>query len=238
MKNLYSCLIILTFFTSCNSDTEALQDGTDNGILHRGINEPLPLITSNPFDNAGRLHDELFESYYESVNLPTSIPDIISRVETIAGTNTTFIEMKETNYYSVSPDRIQYIVEHKNTCVAEIIASSSLTAAAKVSLSEFINSLIVLFPTESSGDALSDFVIKYENAVSANPLFTTNDKKIMLISTSVARHSVCMARKRPKKNTDPDWIIFVGNIIAGTEGSEESSAKAVTMALVSGIVQN
>ena len=94
------------------------------------------------------------------------------------------------------------------------------------------------FPTELNGDVLSDFVIKYENAVIANPAFTTNDKKVMLITTSIARHSTYMARKKPKKNTDPDWIIFVGNIIAGTEGSEDGAAKAVTMALVTGIAQN
>ena len=238
MKKLYSCLLILTFFTSCTNDSSTLQEDYTNTVANRAINEELPLNSDNPYDIVGQLHDELFETYYASGNLPSDVSGIINRVESIANSNSTFITVKEANYPAVTPSRVQYILDHKNTCVADIISNSSMTAAAKLSLTDFINSLIELFPTELNGDVLSDFVIKYENAVIANPEFTTNDKRIMLITTSIARHSTYMARKKPKKNTDPDWIIFVGNIIAGTEGAEDGSAKAVTMALVTGIAEN
>lgn len=198
----------------------------------------MPLNNNNPYDVVGQLHDELFETYYASGNLPNDINGIINRVESIANSNSTFMTIKDASYQAVSQQPVQYILEHKNTCVADIIANSSMTSAAKLSLTNFINSLIVLFPTEFSGDVLSDFVVKYENTIIANPLFTTNDKRIMLITTSIARHSTYMARKKPKKNTDLDWIVFVENIIADTEGAEEGSAKAVTMALVTGIAQN
>jgi hypothetical protein len=238
MKNLYSCLFILTFFTSCTDDANTHQEVSTNAIANRAINELLPLNNYNPYDVVGQLHDELFETYYASGNLPSDITGIINRVESVANSNSTFTALKDVNYQPVSQQRVQYLLEHKNTSVADVISNSSMTAVAKLSLTDFINSLIVLFPTEFNGDVLSDFVIKYENAIIANPAFTTNDKRIMLITTSIARHSTYMARKKPKKNTDPDWIIFVGNVIAATEGSEEGSAKAVTMALVTGIAQN
>lgn len=238
MKTFYSCLLILTFFTSCTNDSSIVQEADTSTIAYRAINEVEPLRTENPYDFAGMLHDELFETYYASGNLPRDFTGIINRVELIASTNTVFNEMTGLNYKPVTPARIQYILEQKNTIVSEIIASSSMTLDAKSSLTDFINALVLLFPTEFNADTLSDFVIKYETTVLANPSFTVNDKRIILITTSIARHSTCMARRKPKKNTDPDWIVFVGNIIAATEGSEESSAKAVTMALVSGIAQN
>lgn len=238
MKKIYSCLLILTFFTSCTDDSNTQHEVDTNTIAHRGINELSPLNSDNPYDAVGQLHDTLFETYYASGNLPSDISGIINRVESVANSNSTFISLKETNYQAGSLQRVQYIAEHPTTCVADIISSSSMTASAKLSLKDFINSFIVFFPTELNGDILSDFVLKYEDTVLTNTAFTTNDKRIILITTSIARHSAYMARKKPKKNTDPDWLILVGNIIAATEGAEDGSAKALTMSLVTGIVQN
>lgn len=238
MKKIYSCLLILTFFTSCTDDSNNQQEVDTNTIANRTINELLPLNNDNPYDAVGQLHDELFETYYASGNLPSDISGIINRVESVANSIGTFTAMRDTNYQAVSQQRVQYILEHKNSCVADVISNSSMTVSAKLSLTDFINSFVVLFPTEFNGDVLSDFVIKYENAVLANPALTTNDKRIMLITTSIARHSASMARKKPKKNTDPDWLVLVGNIIAATEGAEDGSAKAVTMSLSTGIAQN
>jgi hypothetical protein len=238
MKKLYSCLLILTFFTSCTEDSNTLQEVKTNANANRATNEVLALNNNNPYDTVGQLHDELFETYYASGNLPNDINLIINKVESIANSNSTFIAMKGVNYKDVTQQSVTYILEHKSTCVTDIISNSSMTSAAKLSLTDFINYLLLLFPSESSGDVLSDFVIKYENTVIANPLLTTNDKRIMLITTSIARHSAYMARKKPKKNTDPDWTILVGHVIAATEGAEEGSAKAITLALVTGIAQN
>lgn len=238
MKKIYSCLLILTFFTSCTDDSNTQQEVDPNTIANRAINELSPLNSDNPYDAVGQLHDTLFETYYASENLPSDINGIINRVETVANSNSAFTALKDTNYQPVSEQRVQYLLEHQDTCVADVISNSSMTAAAKLSLTDFINSLIVLFPTEFNGDVLSDFVIKYEDAVIANPVFTTNDKRVILITTSMARHSAYMARKKPKKNTDPDWTILVVNIVAAADGAENGMAKSVTEGLVGGITSN
>lgn len=54
----------------------------------------------------------------------------------------------------------------------------------------------------------------------------------------MARHSAYMARKKPKKNTDPDWTILVVNIVAAADGAENGMAKSVTEGLVGGITSN
>ncbi|MFA6273956.1 MAG: hypothetical protein WC662_02240 [Candidatus Paceibacterota bacterium] len=159
-------------------------------------------------------------------------------MESLANSNSTFTALKDTNYQPVSQVRVQYLLEHQSTCVADVISNSSMTAAAKLSLADFINSLVVFFPTELNGDVISDFVIKYEDTVLTNPAFTTNDKRIMLVTTSIARHSAYMARKKPKKNTDPDWTILVVNIVAAADGAENEMAKSVSQSLVGGIASN
>lgn len=238
MKKIYSCLLILTFFTSCTDDSNTQQEVDTNTIANRAINELSPLNSDNPYDAVGQLHDTLFETYYASENLPSDINGIINRVETIANSNSAFTALKDTNYQPVSQLRVQYLLEHQSTCVDDVISNSSMSVAAKLSLTDFINSLVAFFPTEFNGDILSDFVIKYETAVLANPAFTTNDKRIMLITTSIARHSAYMARKKPKKNTDPDWTVLVVNIIAASDGAENGMAKSVTEGLVGGIASN
>ena len=59
-----------------------------------------------------------------------------------------------------------------------------------------------------------------------------------MTSTSILRFSAYRAKKKPKKNTDPDWLIWVTHVYGAEEGAEENEAKAIVTALVTGIVSN
>ena len=238
MKNIYSCLLILTFFASCNNDLDTVKEGAATTIGHRTISETLPLNTSNPYDYVGQLHDELFESYYASGNLPTSVSGIANRVEAIANENTQFNAIKSSTYHAVSSERLQYILDHKSTYLTDVITASSMTAKAKLSLSTFINSLVVVFDTETNCDVLYQFVADYETEIIGDPLLTEKDKQIMLTTTSIGRHSAYLAKKKPKKNTDPDWTILIVNVVAAADGAEFGKAEAITLALAAGIATN
>lgn len=238
MKTIYSCLFILTFFISCDTTSDSKSEGIINRELTNRTSNELPGYNANPYDEAGWVHNELFESYYESSSKPTSISGIISRVETLADFNSNFSKIKTSNYHTVSPERINYILEHKSTCVADIIDNSTLTAKGKLSLSNFINSLTLTFDHESSCDVLYTFVVNYEKTVLEDSILPARDKQIILTTTAVARHSSYLAKKKPKKNTDPDWTILVGNVIAAADGAEYGIAESVTEGLVAGIASN
>ena len=227
----------MTFFTSCTTDSDTAQQDAITTVTNRTVNL-LPGNNTNPYDEAGWLHNELFESYYASGNLPTSISGIANRVEAIADANAGFSAIKTSTYHVVSTERVQYILDHKNTCINDVISASSLTAKAKLSLGTFINSLVVVFDTETNCDVLYKFVADYESGIINDSLLTARDKQIMLITTSIARHSAYLAKKKPKKNTDPDWTVLVGNVVAATDGAEYGMAESVTEALVAGIAQN
>lgn len=253
MKKAYSCQSIFIFLTSlacsfalesCSDDSLLSVDGTTS-VTTENLNEAtlksgdiMPINSDNPYDSAGQIHNELFESYYASENLPQSISAIASRVESIANDHSEFSGIKSIDYHTVSPERVQYIVSHSDTIVSEIIEGSDMTAAAKSSLDTFMNSLLLLSAKEDSGEVLYHFVVNYESGILTNPLLTERDKQIILTSSSIARHSTYLAKKRPKKNTDPDWDLLIGNIIGGTDGADYEKAEAITMALVTGIVQN
>lgn len=238
MKTFYSCLFILTFFISCDSDSEIASQRTVNSVITSRIATELPGNIDNPYDEAGWVHNEIFESYYASGIKPTTISGIVERVEVLADANVNFKAIKTATYHNVSATRVQYILDRKSTCVTDVISNSSLTQGAKSSLTTFINSLVTTFATESNCDVLYNYVVAYEKNIISDSSLTGKDKQIILITTSVARHSAYLAKKRPKKNTDPDWTILVGNVIAATDGAEYGMAEAITEGLVAGIASN
>ena len=238
MKTYYSCLFILTFFISCDSNSEiATQGAASRAISNRNATE-LPGNIDNPYDEAGWIHNELFESYYASGSKPITVSGIVTSVEALADINTNFKTINTSTYHSVSSARVQYILEHKSTCVSDVISNSSLTSGAKLSLTTFINSLVATFETESNCDVLYNYVVAYEKKIINDSSLTTRDKQIILITTSIARHTAYLAKKKPKKNTDPDWTILVGNIIASADGAEYGTSESVIEGLVTGIAQN
>jgi hypothetical protein len=238
MKTIYSRLFILTFFTSCVEDTSSSAPMTSNRELFNTTTTVLPGNTLNPYDEAGWIHNALFETYYESSNKPTTVPVIISRVETIAASNPNFTILKTVDYHPVAAVRMQYLMDHKTTFLSEVIASSTLSSGAKLSLSSFMTSFQDKFAVEPSCDSLYKYVVAYEKTVLDNTTFNLRDKQLMLTTTSIARHTGYLAKKKPKKNTDPDWNILVLHLAATLDGAEYGTAESVSEGLVAGIVSN
>ena len=244
MKNIHSCILIIAFFTimtsgliSCSSDIETTNSENLTAFSAKRIIS-LPENEVNPYDEAGLLYNELFDTYFMNGNLGGSVSQIATQVQSIADANASFNSIKEFPYHSVSSTRVQYLLEHPTTCINDVISASSMSTVGKSSLANFVNFFIVFLGTESDCDVIYQKVAAYESAVLLNSLLTETDKRIILTTTSITRHSAYRARKKPKKNTDPDWDIFIGNIIASTKGAEYGSAEAATMALVTGIAQN
>ncbi|MGC4041913.1 MAG: hypothetical protein QM710_14310 [Flavobacterium sp.] len=207
-------------------------------VNYKGKNEKLPENDTNPYDNAGRIYEELFDSYYDGSMLPQEVPHIIERVTTIASANSSFASLSTNGFGTLSSERMQHFATQGNACIPEVLNRSSLTQNAKASFSGFIYSFISLYGTESDVTLLYNAVVKYENSVINTILLTENDKRIILTTTSIVRYSAYRTKKKPKKNTDPDWIIFVGNIVGGADGAEENMCKAIAEALATGIISN
>jgi hypothetical protein len=236
MKKLYSCLIILTFFSSCNNDENTIQE-FNPALNNRGVGDNLPANSSNPYDNAGRIYDEIFDTYYNGTSRNSDVQSVIANVENIANSNSSFISM-DSSYTSLSAERVQYLATRSSSDIGGIIGASNLLSIGKTSFSNFLISFTALYDSESDALQMYNAVVKYEEAVITNGLLTVKDKRIILTTTSVLRYSSYRAKKKPKKNTDPDWLISVGHAFGSEEGAEENEAKAIIEGLVTGIVSN
>lgn len=237
MKNIYSCLIILTFFASCADNENTAQEITTT-LNNKVGDDILPMYNANQYDNAGRIYDEIFDAYYDGTSRSTDVQSVIAEVESIANANISFENINDLGYEPLNAERVQYLSDRNISDIAGIIGASDLSATAKTSFSNFLLSFVVLYASDIDAVKMYEAVVKYENTVIASNLFTENDKRVILTTTSIVRYTSYRAKKKPKKNTDPDWLISVGHAFGSEEGAEENSAKAIVTGLVTGIVSN
>lgn len=246
MKNLCSCLFILTLFSSCSNDgTNATDDQTaviaqpENTVVsaNRNANE-MPANSDNLYDYAGKMHNEILYNYYNGSPLPAGLPTVRDRVMIIANATAGFNESKSALYQEIPLIRVQSILNSPTTCINDVISGTGMSVTGKTSLNAFTISLLTLVAKENEYKPIYESICNYESTVINDMLLTQRDKKTILTTTSIARFAIYAARKRPKKNTDPDWTIFIGNIAAGTFGGDTDIASAVASALITGIAQN
>lgn len=247
MKKLSSCAIILTFFTSCSNDIDtnvidspqtvsvALSDST--ATAHRVAAE-MPANSENPYDSAGKVYDELLTAYYNTASLPVGVPAVCNRVTLLATGNGSFSELKGPTYRELQQSQVNNVLMHPATCLDQVLTGSSLSAPGRLTLSSYASQMVALANKEYEAQPIYDYSCEFESTVMANATLTTKDKRVILVVASITRHSMCRAKKRPKKNTDPDWTIFIGNITGGTYGGDNDTAEAITTALACGAAQN
>ncbi|MBC7409261.1 MAG: hypothetical protein H7339_12795 [Arcicella sp.] len=244
MKNIHSCTLIIAFliiastgFVSCNSDNETTNSKNVKSISARYLT-PLPGNDANPYDEVGWLYNELFDKYYNDGNLGGSVSQIASKVQAVADSSDSFNAIKGELYHDVSSTRVVYLIENQTSCVKNVISATNMSTAGKSSLTDFINFFVVFLKTESDCNVIYQKVVDYEKEVLFNTLLTDTDKRIIFTTTSISRHLAYRINKKPKKNTDPDWTVLIGNFIASTEGAGNGPGEAVTFSLVTGIAQN
>ncbi|MFN3753704.1 hypothetical protein [Flavobacterium sp.] len=236
MKNIYSCLIILTFFASCVNDENSGQE-INPSISHKDGGDILPTFNANPYDKAGKIYDELFDGYYNGTSRSTDIQSVILQVEAIANANTSFNGIGQ-GHQPLVTERIEHLANLNKGDIASVIGASTLSPTAKTSFSNYLISISALFDSEEDASIMYNAIVKYEETVIDNELLTANDQRIILTTTSIMRYSSYRAKKKPKKNTDPYWNIWVTHVFGAEEGAEENLEKSIILGLVTFVVSN
>ena len=238
-SSLFSIPVFLLLL-SCSSNESETIDSHSGGstVLAQRHKDTMPFNTANAYDSAGQLHNELLSSYYENSSLPSSISGIIALTESTGSNNSSFNALKTSSYDAADANRISYLLGHPATNIQNVLQASELGATAKSSLNGFITTVLDYVADEERPEVLYDFIIDYEDSVLDHPQMSAKEKEIILITTSIARHSAHFRKKRPKKNTDPDWDWLTLNIIGAVEGAGEGKAQAISTALACGIVEN
>lgn len=236
--------MLFIFCTSCEVSNESFESNELNTIAVASATYSYRSSTdiaaneSNPYDYSGRLFSEILNVYYNSDTLFTDIDGIVNQVERIAANHSEFESIKPAFYQYPSKNRIEYFINHKYSCMDSVLDSTGLSSGAKISLTNFMNSYLLLDSSKVEFDSVYKFVIAHEDSIYKNPLLSEMDKKVILITTSIARYSAATKKKKPKKNTDPAWDFLICTLYGSAENAESSPAEAIALAVASGIAEN
>lgn len=229
MKNISLGLVILPLLIiSCTTDA------IDSKISGKKSEKGAPLIQSlspenaeNVYDYAGKLHNDLLEDYLAGNYQYSTNAQISEQLEAIVAMNSDVALLNLETSVAVNLEEIQVIVNNPEAKLDDAIANSSMTAAAKISLSSFMNAAL-LWKNEEYG-AIYQSIISYESAVISNTEFSVEDKRIILTTSSIVRYSVYYDKKPPY---DEDWETSVGNRVGAVSGAVDNSLTAIIKSLI------
>ena len=231
MKNLKVWLMILPLLTiACSEETSepiSLDNLTyyDTHRLNREASN-----TSNPFDIAGEAHNAVLEALNGTYLDSLSIEDVATIIDSISSTKPELVDFPQNISSPSWLLQIDWLINEEDP-IQEVYNYSSLGFTAQVNLKSFISS--ILLESENSFEEIYATVVHYEDTILNSVLFTTEEKQILLVTTSIIRYSFYY-----KKRKDKDWETNVGNIAAAVLGGEDGLILAVKMALAVGICQS
>jgi hypothetical protein len=238
MKNISLGLVILPLLiVSCTTDSIENTDSIDNKVIDKKSEKYARLVQiltpenpENVYDLAGKLHNDILDIYLAGNYQHNAIVEISQEVEAIAAVNNDLMLLNLETNLPIDLNEIQEIINNPQAQLDEAIANSSMTDKAKGSLSNFMTSLLSWENDEYA--EIHQSIILYESSVMTNPQFSSEDKRIILTTSSIARYSLYYARER----TDKDWEASVGNRAGAFSGAINNSYTAVSRSLVTGIM--
>ena len=240
MKFFILCLVVFPFFMSCSeaSDTvpvseTALPNDYFFAKKYAVIGPGNPI---NPYDVAGQLHTDLYAAYYDNDSLPVSLSEVLDRVFVVAAQHETF-GFTPSSIQSIDENTLSSLLVQIDCCSSEILYNSFTTAAAAEGFQNFMLTFVSLCDEEDDYSILHSFVTSYEQFV-LEAIMASADKQAILISTSIIRYSTYERKKRPKKNSDPEWDLMIGNVMGSVAGAADGVEAAVIKSLVCGILEN
>jgi hypothetical protein len=240
MKNILLRLLILPLIIiSCTDDTidtaESIESnvGTKKSkITGRLVQNVSPENPANVYDSAGKLHNDILNIYLAGNYQYNTIAEISQQIEVITVANSNLMLLNSETNQPVNLDEIQEIVNDPQSKLEDIISNSAMTNTAKNSLSNFMNDILLW--ENNPYDAIYQSIVSYELSVMNNTLFSEEDKRIILTTTSITRYSLYLENERK----DKDWGASVGNRVGGISGAIDNSSIAVNRSLVTGIMIN
>lgn len=240
MKKVFICFLALILSSACSSDDRAFIAAPEasTALYFEREGDTLPNNSENPYDSLGQLQYELFSSFYETAAATTDLDSVIHSVELLVFSSQRFVPLQRPTYEPLTAARIQDVLTtplHMETT----LAASGMTSTAQAMLTDFIAASVDYCDASYDFEAVYSLITAYEAAVLADSSLTVQDREILLVTSSVIRHSIyTKKKKRPKKNTDPEWDLMVGTFRGAVDGAVHDPAHAVLFSVVAGIWEN
>lgn len=238
MKNISLRLIILPLLIiSCNTDTIDNIESIDSEISNKNTEKTARLMQNmtpenpaNIYDFAGKLHNDILDAYLSGNYQYNTIGQISQQIETIAAQNNDLMLLTSGTNLSPNLILIQEIINNPQSKLDQTILNSTMTIAAKDNLSNFMNDILLW--ENDSYEEIYQYIISFESAVISNQAFNSEDKRIILTTSSIARYSTYYDMERK----DKDWDTSTGHRVAGLSGAIDDPCTAIKRSLVTGIM--
>ena len=191
--------------------------------------------SENPFDFVGAINAQLYADYYHLTSRDSSLSSVIMDVVTLAHSNASFQGLSTSPYSFKSLEQLHYILSSPSD---SLLTESVQAAVSDPQLQgEFISFIegILAGANERSSISLYDEITIFEDEVSNNPSIQSDDKRVLLATTSVLRFQLSKKKRRPKKNTDPDWDLMLTTMGATVIGAKDGVQDAIILSLISEI---
>lgn len=237
MKNfLFGLMILQVLIVSCTADTIDTVDQIDSKIYSKKSKSTARLVQnltpenpSNTYDFAGKLHNDILDIYLAGNYQYNTIAEINQQIEAIIAANSNLILFNLEANQPANLVEMQEIVNNPQGKLDEVISNSTMTNTAKISLSNFMSD-VLLWQNYPYADCY-ELILLYESSVINNTLFSDEDKRIILTTSSITRYSIYYDKERK----DKDWGSSVGNRAGGVSGAIDNLSTAVNCSLVIGI---
>lgn len=238
MKNISLRLIILPLLIiSCNTDTIDNIESIDSEISNKNTEKTARLMQNmtpenpaNIYDFAGKLHNDILDAYLSGNYQYNTIGQISQQIETIAAQNNDLMLLTSGTNLSPNLILIQEIINNPQSKLDQTILNSTMTIVAKDNLSNFMNDILLW--ENDSYEEIYQYIISFESAVISNQAFNSEDKRIILTTSSIARYSTYYDMERK----DKDWDTSTGHRVAGLSGAIDDPCTAIKRSLVTGIM--
>lgn len=245
MKPFYLCIISLFLLYSCDetTDLKSMSLTPSNSISTYRTDEvvyfDLPINQANPYDYVGQLHYELYQDYYatQSDSL-LSFEQVLFDVEDIANKNSNLTSLAGINYSFSNVMALEQLLDCEILCLDTVLEQSSLSTLAQNKAKNFIENFNVLFENNLESAPVLEYIVQFENEIITSATLSVSDKSIILSATSIARYSTYESKRRPKKNTDPDWDSLITSLYGAFLGNENSVGDRIVASLICGITTN
>lgn len=238
MKTISLKLIFLSLLLfSCTTETFDNIESVDNKVTGeksqnsaRLLENLIPENPANIYDLAGKLHNDILDTYLAGNYQYTTIAEISQQIEVIAASNNDLMLLDTGTILPTNLNLVQEIINNPQAKLDQAIVNSVMTSAAKNSLSNFMNN--VLLWENHSYEEIYHSIISYEAAVITNSTFNDEDKRIILTTSSIIRYSIYF----DIVEKDKDWDNSVGHRVGGLSGAIDNSSIAIIHSLVTGIM--
>lgn len=231
-------LFLVLSILSCSTDENFIDSQTNTTIktTNNDLERTVAFVAenkNNPFDYAGKTYNAILQEY-DNHNFPSSnLQDVVERVESIANNLTDFIALKNSNaYVHVKHETLANIIGG-NYLITYAFADSGLSPNGQDVLSNFIVNLKTQVEGQSKA-TVHTFIMDFEDTLWQQTNLSTNDKKIILSTTSILRY----ANAESKNGNIDDWIRIKTRITATLSSIAQNTAEGVLNAAVIGALQN